>query len=430
MVTCLEYDVIIVGGSISGCTAAMLFARRGLQVALIERKADANAYKKVCTHFMQPVATPVLERLGLTGLIESAGGLRNRLEIWTRWGWIRDLEGTGSYGYNIRRETLDPLLRKLTASTVGVDGMTGHVARHLIENNGRIVGVEIADQDGNVLLLRSRLVVAADGSQSDMATLAGIQTRSKPNKRFTYYTYYRDLPLSSTANSHYWHLGPNLAYAFVNDHGLTLLGIFLPHDQLQEWKRDVQGNFVRFWETVPDGPRPHEAERRSEMRGMIKMPNLSRPGASRGMALIGDAALSLDPLWGTGCSFALLSADWLVDCTADALCEIPGSVRAVDRGLALYRKRHSQMTREHANHIASFSRIRDYGPLEVLLLSAATRDTIIARCVLAYIGREIGVTQLMNPTHLLRAARVNLQHVWRGKPKRTQATGSSIRRPA
>ena len=43
----------------------------------------------MCTHFIQPSATPVIERLGLAPLIEEAGGVRNSLDTWTRWGWIR-----------------------------------------------------------------------------------------------------------------------------------------------------------------------------------------------------------------------------------------------------------------------------------------------------------------------------------------------------
>jgi flavin-dependent dehydrogenase len=425
-----QYDVIIVGGSIGGCTAARLFAQCGLSVALIERSSDPAAYKKVCTHFIQPVATPILERLGLTGLIETSGGLRNRLEVWTRWGWIRDPESRGSYGYNIRRETLDPLLRALTETTEGVEFMTGRTVWRLLTDNGRIVGVETTDRNGAVVALRARLVVAADGSRSRVAELADISTRRQPNHRFTYFTYFRDLPLSTQANSHYWHLEPNLAYAFINDNQVTLLGVFLPLAQLQAWKRDVPGNFVRFWESVPDGPALVGAEQVCEMRGMIQMPNLSRPVASRGMALVGDAALTLDPMWGTGCSFAFLSAALLVDSTAEALRQATCSPRALDRGLARYRKRHRRATREHANHIASFSKIRDYRLLEALVMSAATRDADLARCMLTYIGREIGVTQLMSPANLLRAVRVNLTHAWRHKPRPTPMTKASIRRSA
>jgi flavin-dependent dehydrogenase len=235
--------------------------------------------------------------------------------------------------------------------------------------------------------------------------LAGVPAKSKANNRFTYFTYYRDLPLRSAVNSQYWHLEPELAYAFSNDNRLTLLGVFLPNERLAEWKRDVQGHFVRFWERVPESPALRTAEQVGEMRGMVHMPNMSRPASWRGMALVGDAALSLDPIWGTGCGFAFQSAEWLVDCAADALCDGAASDRVIDQGLKQYQKRHRAATQGHALHIADFSKVRNNRFLEALFLSAATRDTEMAHCILAYFAREIGITQVA--TNLMRAVWVH-----------------------
>src|SRR5262245_39806908 len=108
-----DYDVIVVGASIAGCTAAIMFGRAGLHVGLVERRADPNAYKKVCTHYIQPSALPTIRRLGLEEQFVRAGAVRTELEAWTRWGWVRsayDHPQLRPYGYNLRRRTLDPLL--------------------------------------------------------------------------------------------------------------------------------------------------------------------------------------------------------------------------------------------------------------------------------------------------------------------------------
>ncbi len=89
MSSAAQYDVVIVGAGIAGCAAAALYGRRGARVALIERHADPAAYKTVCTTFIQASATPVLERLGMVPRLEKAGAIRNAIDIWTRWGWIR-----------------------------------------------------------------------------------------------------------------------------------------------------------------------------------------------------------------------------------------------------------------------------------------------------------------------------------------------------
>jgi 2-polyprenyl-6-methoxyphenol hydroxylase-like FAD-dependent oxidoreductase len=85
----MRYDVAIVGASISGCAAAILFGRQGAKVALIERAQDPAAYKKICTHYIQPSATPTIERLGLATAIEMAGGSA------TKWSCLRG--GAGSF---------------------------------------------------------------------------------------------------------------------------------------------------------------------------------------------------------------------------------------------------------------------------------------------------------------------------------------------
>jgi flavin-dependent dehydrogenase len=80
-----KFDVIVIGAGLAGCTAARLFALKGLQVALVEHHADAQAFKQLCTHFIQASATPTLRRLGIDRLIEQAGGVRNGVDIWTRY---------------------------------------------------------------------------------------------------------------------------------------------------------------------------------------------------------------------------------------------------------------------------------------------------------------------------------------------------------
>jgi 2-polyprenyl-6-methoxyphenol hydroxylase-like FAD-dependent oxidoreductase len=87
------YDAAVVGASIAGYMAAPLLAREGASVALIERHSDPNAYKALCTHFIHPSAVPTIERLGLLPLIEAAGAVPNELDVFTRWGCIRNLEG-------------------------------------------------------------------------------------------------------------------------------------------------------------------------------------------------------------------------------------------------------------------------------------------------------------------------------------------------
>lgn len=233
MIFSASHDVIIVGASLAGCTAARLFAQDGLRVALLERRTDLDWHKPICTHYVQACAVPTVQRLGLEPLLEEAGCVRSRMEFWTRYGWIRHAADTPpeTYGYNIRRQTLDPIVRKLAAETPGVELMRGTTAEELLKEGQRFVGVSVRDQQGRTSELRGRLIVAADGRNSGLARLAEVPAKTSKNRRFTYYAYYRHLPLPSGTDSQLWLLNPDVAYALPNEDQITLIALPVAHEE-------------------------------------------------------------------------------------------------------------------------------------------------------------------------------------------------------
>ncbi|WP_411111142.1 FAD-dependent monooxygenase [Streptomyces sp. c-19] len=85
------------------------------------------------------------------------------------------------YAYNVRRSTLDPLIRSLAAETPGVDLLLGHQVTGLVREAGRTVGVR-ASTPGGEREIRARLVVGADGKDSAVAKFAEVPTR-RPSAR-------------------------------------------------------------------------------------------------------------------------------------------------------------------------------------------------------------------------------------------------------
>lgn len=404
------YDVLMVGGSLAGCTAATLFARRGLKVALIERNPDLKHYKKICTHFIQASATPTIQRLGIAEKIEAAGGIRNGVDLWTRWGWIVDKIDDGkhpAYGYNIRRSVLDPMLRELAAGTPGVEFMAGVTANELLESGGCVTGVEVSDKEGRKREIRARLVVAADGRHSRMAELSGVKTTRKAHNRFGYFAHYRGLRLASGKRSQMWFLEPDIAYTFPNDDDVTVVACMPAKDKLPEWKEHPEKSFERFFDNVPEGPRLREAERVSQLVPMIDMTNTARPGAHKGLAFIGDAATAADPLWGVGCGWAFQSAEWLVEHTAGAL----HGKGDLNRALAGYGKKYRGMFAGHEFLISDYATARPFNPIEKLMYSAAARDKTSAHHFALFGQRSIGPMQFLSPRAIARSAWVNL--TWR-----------------
>jgi flavin-dependent dehydrogenase len=411
-----SYDVLIVGAGLAGCTAARLYAQRGLRVALIDRRAQIGDYKRMCTHFIQPAATPVIQRLGLAPLIEQAGGIRNRLDTWTRWGWIRvPMPEDGSdppYGYSIRRETLDPILRGLAAETPGVEVMLDTNVKQLTRSEKRVTGVLVRSRKGQERKLSARLVVGADGRDSAIGAMAGVRAHVMTNNRFTYFAYYRDLELTSGQTGQAWLLEPDFAIAYPNDDGVTLVACFVERGKLPEFKQDIEGSFVRMVDSLPLAPKIHEAERVSPLLGKLDMPNSTRRLAVPGLAFIGDAAMAGDPLWAIGCGWAFQSAAWLADRTTQALLH---DHDGIDRALWRYRITHRKKLLAFYLQSSDFSRARKLLPHETLLLASAAKDPVMARRFTAFGEGLIGLHELLAPRSIGRALRVVLVDRFRGR---------------
>lgn len=398
-----SFDVAVVGASLAGSAAATLLARAGLTVALVERDPDPLAYKRVCTHYIQASAVPAIERLGLAGAIERAGGVRNGIDLWTRFGWVRPPEDRAGAprGFSVRRQVLDPMLRRRAAETPGVEAMLGRRAVALLRAGDRVAGVEVAGRGGTTERVSARLTVAADGRDSPVARLAGLPARVRPNARFAYFAYYRDAPLLTGRRAQMWLLDPDVAYAFPNDAGLTVLACFPTHARLPAFRADPERALRALFARLPEAPSLAAATRVSPLLGRLAMPNRARPPAAGGLALVGDAALTSDPLWGVGCGWAMQTAAMLSDAAAPALLDGSG----IDRALRAYALRHRLGPGAHHVFMCDYSSGRPFSPIERVAYSAGARDPLVARHIEAYGERRIAPWRFVSPGAVARAAR-------------------------
>jgi menaquinone-9 beta-reductase len=146
-----RYDVIIVGASIAGCSAATFLARDGLKVALVEAHRDENMYKRLCTHFIQSSATPTIERLGIDKELDALGAVHAHGNLWTSYGWAREpeqLPGCPPHSLSVRRAVLDPILRRTAAAEPNVDLMLGaKVVDLTLDADGRVGGGDVRTWD-------------------------------------------------------------------------------------------------------------------------------------------------------------------------------------------------------------------------------------------------------------------------------------------
>lgn len=390
--TMIEHDAVVVGASLAGCTAATLLARAGLRVALVEQRPDPEAFKRVCSHYVQPSAVATLERLGMLEPMLAAGAVRSRGRIWTRYGTVLPRDDSPiDAGVNLRRERLDPLARELAAGTPGVELLTGWRVDGLLRDGGAIAGVEAQGRGGERRALRGRLVVGADGRDSRVARLAEVRERRRPHGRFVYGAYYEGPAPAGSPDATLWMLDPDWAAVFPTDDGLTLYGAMPTARHLPEFKRDPVAALEKYFAALPDPPPIRESRRVGDTIGKIDMTNRWRTPTAPGLALVGDAALATDPLWGVGCGWAFQTGEWLADAVAPALC----GDEPLARGLRRYARRHRLRLGPHALMIHDYATGRRLQPAERLLFWAGANDRRVAQALEAYGSRTISPQRMI-----------------------------------
>lgn len=387
-----RYDVAIVGASLAGCSSAILLARAGARVALIEKSPDPDVFKRICSHYIQGSAIPTLERLGLLEPMEAAGGLRSRIRVHSPQGWIEPpmMRSKVPSGINLRRRKLDPLIRTVAAETPAVELMLGMTVDELSREGDWVSGVCARDKHGVTRRIDARLVVGADGRGSRVAKLAGVRSKTVRHGRFAYGGYFEGpLPDSAPAST-LWLLDPDMAGAFPTDDGLIFYAAMPTMGRLAPFREDPAKALVEHVAKVPDAPPIRESRLLEPAQGKIDMTNIAHVPTAPGVALVGDAALAIDPLWGVGCGWAFQSAEWLADSVAPALA----GREPIERGLRRYRRAHARRLRGHAQMIYDYAGGRRLNPGERMLFGASGHDERLAVIFEQFGTRSIGPARM------------------------------------
>jgi menaquinone-9 beta-reductase len=226
-----------------------------------------------------------------------------------------------------------------------------------------------------------------------------------PHNRFAYGGYFEGGAPEHSPDASIWFLDPHWGAAFPTDSGLTFYAAMPTKARLPEFKADPEGALVRYLADMPDGPPIREGRLVSPVLGKVDMTNRQRQVTAPGLALIGDAALATDPLFGVGCGWAFQSSEWLAESVVPALS---GDGR-LDEGLERYRRRHAKELRAHAFFIHDYANGRRLNPAERMLFAAAARDSKSA-LLFEELGSRRMRPQEMMPRALPRAVAVNVRH--------------------
>jgi 2-polyprenyl-6-methoxyphenol hydroxylase-like FAD-dependent oxidoreductase len=394
------YDVIVAGARCGGAPLAMLLARAGHRVALVDRASFPS--DTMSTHFLWQRGTARLQAWGLLGRLRARGCAPIR-QITFDPGPVQ-ISGIGpavegaADTYCPRRTVLDALLVEAAAES-GADLIERFVVGEVIWSDGRAAGVRGRHPGSAGSSLRAAVVVGADGMHSGIARTVGARAY-KEYRPLTavYYSYWSGIRGLGAS----FHARPGqLILTWPTNDDLTCIYVAWPRQDFHRVRRDIEGRFHAALELIP-GLREAVAagHREGRFTGTADLPSFYRASAGPGWALAGDAGHHKDPCTGMGMSDAFLTADLL----ADAIHQGLSGNQPMDQALASYQQRRDAMTANGSELTLSTARLAPLSPrLEALYRTAADQPEV-ARHVFGVLGGSIPLTDLHTQARLLPAS--------------------------
>jgi menaquinone-9 beta-reductase len=312
-----RFDVVIVGARCAGSPLAVMLARQGLGVCLVDRAKFPS--ETPSTHLIQPCGVQLLDRLGVLDAVLAAGAvpldnLTMVIDDVVRIEATLDESQFRQSSLCVRRVTLDALLVD-AAAAAGVDVRTGTRVTGLIRESGRVTGVDTADGP-----IHGQLVVGADGRHSTVASLVGAREyHVAPAGKMFAWAYFEGVP-DREGRVRIGRRGARAFLAGPTDGGLYMAAIGIDMAEQAAFHTDRDANFtagIRAWPELADVIA--DGRRVGPIRVLTNWHGYFREAAGPGWVLVGDAGHFKDPTPGQGIGDAFRQADRLAAAIGDGL---------------------------------------------------------------------------------------------------------------
>jgi 2-polyprenyl-6-methoxyphenol hydroxylase-like FAD-dependent oxidoreductase len=347
----IHYDALVVGARCAGAATAMLMARCGLKVLVIDRgRYGADA---ISTHALMRGGVLQLQRWGLLPRIAAAGTPAVHTTEF-HYGEdvvrvdIRPQHGVDAL-YAPRRTLLDTTLVD-AARAAGAEVRHGcSLSALVLRPNGRIGGAVILADDGQPVEISADLVVGADGIGSTVARLAGAHVQ-REGRHATAVLYGHCRGLRAKEYAWYYQEGVGAGVIPTNG-GAHCVFVALPPARFRDdIRHDVAAGYARALTEASPSLAADVASSRfeGELAIFAGRRGLMREAWGPGWALVGDAGYFKDPLTAHGMTDALRDAELL------AAAASQGSASA----FAAYEAQRDDLSRrlfEVTDDIASFA---------------------------------------------------------------------------
>ncbi|MGH9177864.1 MAG: NAD(P)/FAD-dependent oxidoreductase [Acidimicrobiales bacterium] len=306
-----RYDAIVIGARCAGSPTAMLLARLGYRVLMVDRGTFPS--DTVSTHFIHAPGVAALARWDLRDALAGSGCPPVRTYSFdfgpfTIAGSPQPVDGVAE-AYCPRRQVLDTMLLN-AAAEAGVEVREGFSVDEVLIDDGVVVGVRGKQAGGRPVTEHARIVIGADGRNSSVVrAVQPEEYNQKPAVGPAFYSYW------SGAGSAGFEVAVRDSFgmaAFPTHGDLTLVIVGLPDDEFRAARHDIDGAFLRALDLWPAlGERVRSGQREERFRAASDLAGWFRKPYGPGWALVGDAGYHLHPITAQGITNAFLDAERL-----------------------------------------------------------------------------------------------------------------------
>ncbi|MEH2260964.1 NAD(P)/FAD-dependent oxidoreductase [Nostoc sp.] len=332
------YDVIVVGARCAGSPTAMLLARKGYRVLLVDKFTFPR--DTISSHYIQQSGVIQLKRWGLLDKLVNSGcppiqKLTYNFGSIVSTAWGLSVDGIAE-GYSPRRTVLDKILVD-AAVEAGVELREGFILQEVCMDGDRVTGIRGRTSSGSTVTEKAHIVIGADGINSLVArSVHAPEYNTLPSLACYYYSYWSGVSMEGTE-------------AYIRDHRMVvtcptndnLLSIIIgwPNREFRAFRADVEANFLATLDLIPElAERVRSGKREEAYYGTSHVPNFFRKPYGNGWALVGDAGYYRDPMLAQGIKDAFLSAELLANAIDIGL----SGRRPLKEALAEYERQRNQ----------------------------------------------------------------------------------------
>ena len=256
------YDAIVIGSRCAGAPTAMLLARKGRRVLVLDRATFPSDV--LSGHSIQPAGVARLDRWGLLDRVRATGAPFIPAVRFDFGPVVLEGTPTPVGGINsivcIRRTILDTLLAD-AAAEAGAEVRTGFTVKELVVEDGRVVGIRGRDVCGTAVEERASVVIGADGVHSFVARAVDAPTyHERPAASGCVYSYWKGVDIQATE----LYVRPRrFVVALPTNDGLTMVAQNIAIDDMADYRTGHRGRVGRRPRDDPSSGEP-AARTRSE----------------------------------------------------------------------------------------------------------------------------------------------------------------------